>query len=316
MHQPLPSAGATMARSRAPTDGRRAASDVTRRGKRSRHGPRPASPDRGVARVDAGRARYPARTMTTLLDLLDASVTRYGDRRRARRCGSTTARRPRWSYRELARRSRIAAWRLRALGPRARRPDPDVVAVHARAAGRLLRGDGRAARARAARPADVAGRGRGHRHGVRAHATSSSAPAATPRTRARRGWTSFPTTTVEALCAEPAADDPAFPPDWEARQAAWATPGRAGGLRAHLHLGHDRDAEGRDARPTTTSSPRSSRSTGSSRRWSTGSCRCCRSRTCSSRRSGSTTRSTSGPTSCTSAAGTRGSSSTRCATSA
>ena len=52
--------------------------------------------------------------MTTLLDLLDASVTRYGERGAlALRLddGSTTA----WSYRELARRSRIAAWRLRAL---------------------------------------------------------------------------------------------------------------------------------------------------------------------------------------------------------
>jgi long-chain acyl-CoA synthetase len=38
------------------------------------------------------------------------------------------------------------------------------------------------------------------------------------------GLDRFPTTTVEALCAEPAADDPAFPPDWEARQAAWTRP--------------------------------------------------------------------------------------------
>ena len=38
------------------------------------------------------------------------------------------------------------------------------------------------------------------------------------------GLDRFPTTTVEALCAEPAPDDPAFPPDWEARQAAWTRP--------------------------------------------------------------------------------------------
>ena len=38
------------------------------------------------------------------------------------------------------------------------------------------------------------------------------------------GLERFPTTTVEALCAEPAPDDPAFPPDWEARQAAWTRP--------------------------------------------------------------------------------------------
>jgi len=34
----------------------------------------------------------------------------------------------------------------------------------------------------------------------------------------------FPTTTVEELTAEPADDDPAFPDDWEARQAAWGRP--------------------------------------------------------------------------------------------
>jgi long-chain acyl-CoA synthetase len=38
------------------------------------------------------------------------------------------------------------------------------------------------------------------------------------------GLTDFPTTTVEALAAEPADDDPAFPADWEARQAAWGRP--------------------------------------------------------------------------------------------
>ena len=34
----------------------------------------------------------------------------------------------------------------------------------------------------------------------------------------------FPTTTVDALTAEPAEDDPVFPGDWEARQAAWKRP--------------------------------------------------------------------------------------------
>ena len=34
----------------------------------------------------------------------------------------------------------------------------------------------------------------------------------------------FPTTVVEALCAEPADDDPLFPPDWESQQAAWEPP--------------------------------------------------------------------------------------------
>jgi long-chain acyl-CoA synthetase len=38
------------------------------------------------------------------------------------------------------------------------------------------------------------------------------------------GLADFPTTSVDALAAEPADDDSAFPPDWEARQAAWKRP--------------------------------------------------------------------------------------------
>src|SRR6188508_3868457 len=51
---------------------------------------------------------------TTLLDLLDHAVTRYRDRHALGirlDDGSTKH----WSYRELDRRARIAAWRLRAL---------------------------------------------------------------------------------------------------------------------------------------------------------------------------------------------------------
>src|SRR4029079_19297635 len=52
--------------------------------------------------------------MTTLLHLLDTAVTRYGDRPALglRHDDGTTTK---WSYRELDRRARIAAWRLRAL---------------------------------------------------------------------------------------------------------------------------------------------------------------------------------------------------------
>src|SRR5450759_4717271 len=55
--------------------------------------------------------------METLFDLLEASVARYGDRNALglRRDDGTTFH---WTYRELLRRSRIAAWRLRALGLR------------------------------------------------------------------------------------------------------------------------------------------------------------------------------------------------------
>src|SRR4051794_23052043 len=53
--------------------------------------------------------------MATLLDLLSDAVARYGDRPALglRRDDGTTET---WTYREVERRSRIAAWRLRALG--------------------------------------------------------------------------------------------------------------------------------------------------------------------------------------------------------
>src|SRR5450759_5528488 len=53
--------------------------------------------------------------METLFDLLEASVARYAARNALglRRDDGTTFH---WTYRELLHRSRIAAWRLRALG--------------------------------------------------------------------------------------------------------------------------------------------------------------------------------------------------------
>ena len=53
--------------------------------------------------------------METLLDLLEGSAARYGDRNALglRRDDGTSFH---WSYREVLRRSRLAAWRLRALG--------------------------------------------------------------------------------------------------------------------------------------------------------------------------------------------------------
>ena len=133
--------------------------------------------------------------------------------------GSTTA----WSYRELARRSRIAAWRLRALdlepGDRILTWSPSTpelpAAYYGAMAARLVLVplDLRMS------PAAVEGivKASGARHLILG--TGRDAP--DPR---EAGLDRFPTTTVEALCAEPAADDPAFPPDWEARQAAWDPP--------------------------------------------------------------------------------------------
>ena len=87
-----------------------------------------------------------SRRATTLLDLLERAVTRFGDGPPLglrRDDGSTTH----WSYRELDRRARIAAWRLRALdlepGDRILTWSPSTPG----AAGRLLRGDARPARA-------------------------------------------------------------------------------------------------------------------------------------------------------------------------
>ena len=57
----------------------------------------------------------PEITLETLLDLLDEAVAANGDKNALSLRlddGSTTS----WTYRDLDRRSRLAAWRLRALG--------------------------------------------------------------------------------------------------------------------------------------------------------------------------------------------------------
>ena len=66
--------------------------------------------------------------MDTLLDLLDDAFARFADRP-AVGMWHDDGTRTTWTYRELDRRSRLAAWRLRARpGPPAGRPDPDLVA--------------------------------------------------------------------------------------------------------------------------------------------------------------------------------------------
>ena len=155
----------------------------------------------------------------TLLDLLDGAVARFSERpalSMRRDDGSLQA----WTYAELDRRARIAAWRLRALGlqPGDRiltwsPSTPDLAAAYfgamrarlvfvpldlrmsadaiegivaASGAGRLLLGSGR----EAPDPRD-------------AHLES------------------FPTTLVEAITADP---DAGFPPDWEAQVEGWERP--------------------------------------------------------------------------------------------
>ncbi len=157
--------------------------------------------------------------METLLDLLDESARRYGERNALglRRDDGTTFH---WSYAEVRRRSRLAAWRLRALGlqpgdrvltwspsmpalpaayfgsmiarliyvPLDSRMSPDAIAnvIAASGARRLLLGSGRDA----PDPREV-------------------------------GLERFPTSIVDDLSAEP---DTTFPPDWEARVQGWERP--------------------------------------------------------------------------------------------
>ncbi len=157
--------------------------------------------------------------MKTLLDLLEGSAARYGDRDALGLRGDDGTAFA-WSYREVLRRSRIAAWRLRALGlqpgdrvltwspstpalpaayygamaarliyvPLDSRMSTDAITniISASGAVHLLLGSGRDA----PDPGDV-------------------------------GLERFPTTVVEALSEEP---DESFPPDWEAQVAAWERP--------------------------------------------------------------------------------------------
>jgi long-chain acyl-CoA synthetase len=157
--------------------------------------------------------------MQTLVELLDGAVARFADRPAVglRQEDGTTET---WTYRELLRRSRIAAWRLRALGlergdriltwspsmpelpaayfgairaglvivPLDLRMSRDAIEgiVKASGASRLLLGAGRDG----GNPADV-------------------------------GLADFPTSDVRAIAAEP---DDTFPADWERQLDAWPRP--------------------------------------------------------------------------------------------
>ncbi len=160
--------------------------------------------------------------MPTLIDLLDRAVARYWGRTALglRHDDGTTSH---WSYRELDRRARMAAWRLRALdlepGDRvltwsASTPELPAAyfgAMHARLV--IVPLDLRMA----PDAVEAIVRASGARHLILG--TGRDAP--DPR---EAGLADFPTTTVEDLAAVPADDDPLFPADWEARQAAWTRP--------------------------------------------------------------------------------------------
>ena len=157
--------------------------------------------------------------METLLDLFDDAVARFADRPAVgiRRDDGPTEK---WTYRELDRRSRIAAWRLRALGlqpgDRVLTWSPSIPELPAAYLGAI--------RARVILvPLDLrmsaeAIEGIVAKSGPARLLLGTGRDAPDPR---EAGLDAFPTTTIEAIAAEP---DASFPTDWEAQVAAWPRP--------------------------------------------------------------------------------------------
>ena len=157
--------------------------------------------------------------METLLDLLDRSVARFGEQQALgvrTDDGTTTA----WTYRELDRRSRIAAWRLRAAGL-----EPgDRVLTWSASTPELPAAYFGAIRARLVivpldlRMSAAAIRAIADRSGAKSLVLGTGRDAPDPR---EAGLADFPTILLDALCAEP---DETFPPDWTEQVAAWPRP--------------------------------------------------------------------------------------------
>jgi long-chain acyl-CoA synthetase len=155
----------------------------------------------------------------TLLDLWETAVRRFGDRTALgvwRDDGTASG----WTYRELDRRSRIAAWRLRALGlepgDRILTWSPSTPELPAAYLGAI--------RTRLILvPLDLrmspdAIEGIVAKSGARHLVLGTGRDAPDPRDA---GLEHFPTTTVDALAAEP---DDTFPPDWETTVQGWPRP--------------------------------------------------------------------------------------------
>ena len=157
--------------------------------------------------------------LTSLLDIIDRGESRYGDRL-AFGMRSDDGSTVQWTYRELNRRSRIVAWRLRALG--LARGDrllvwtPSSPAVPALYFGAMRAGvafvplDLRmspGAIERIVARADA-------RHLILGSGRDTPDPADARLDR-------FPSSNVEQLAAEP---DATFPADWEAQVTAWPRP--------------------------------------------------------------------------------------------
>jgi long-chain acyl-CoA synthetase len=158
---------------------------------------------------------------TTLLDLIDDAVARFADRP-ALRLWHDDGTRTTWTYRELDRRSRLAAWRLRhelGLQPGDRvltwspsAPELPAAYFGAMRAGLILV------------PLDLR-MSTDAIAGVVARADPRHLILGTGRDApdpATANLAEFPTTTTDALSAEP---DPAtFPPDWQTQLDAWPRP--------------------------------------------------------------------------------------------
>jgi len=160
--------------------------------------------------------------MDTLIDLLDEADARFGERPALgmRRDDGTQVS---WTYRELDRRSRIAAWRLRSLGLN----PGDRLLTWAPSAPELAATYFGAMRARLILvPLDLrmsmdAVEGIVSAADARHLVLGTGRDAPDPRDAHLE---TFPTTTVEALTADP---DDTFPHDWEASVAAWEQPAPA-----------------------------------------------------------------------------------------
>jgi long-chain acyl-CoA synthetase len=158
----------------------------------------------------------------TLLDLLDDTMRRHATEPAIglrREDGTTT----RWTYAELDRRSRIAAWRLWALGLR----PGDRVLTWSPAALELPATYVGAMRARLILvPLDLR-MSREAVSGIVAKSRPSRLLIGTGRDApdpAEFALDALPRTTLDELCADPAPGDETFPPDWEARLAGWERP--------------------------------------------------------------------------------------------
>src|SRR5919204_5014621 len=166
-----------------------------------------------IARVVASRP------METLLDLIDDATSRFADRE-ALGAWNEDGTSWHWTFQELDRRSRLAAWRLRAMGLQ----PGDRVLTWSPSTPELPAAYFGAMRARLILvPLDLR---------MSADAITNIVRRADPRhlvlgtgrdapDPAGANLQDFPTTTVDALCAEP---DETFPADWDAQLAAWERP--------------------------------------------------------------------------------------------